>query len=335
MSRLEITGARLGDALGDLAGRVGLREDAAPLRAAVHRLAGRPLDLYASNQPWPSALGDAGLPFELSVKVGAGRTPVIGCTVDPTDYRLSVEQNLPIYAEECADVTTAPPSTFDTVLAPLSLDGIRHRHSPIMLGLRFAEGGASRESVYVRTDRWSAEQFAAAVPDVSRAVARDPSGVGDAAAPVVFGADYDGGRQVRWKTYHWLSADRRRLGQLVADVPDLMSCSLLIDRFIDNVNPSAGMATGFLQLSGDGSASQHKVFFFVGAWGWQDPARLGEVLALLTRDLGCDLAPLMRFRDVMASHAIPTRLSMIAVGGSVPDPSVSFYFVPTAPRAAV
>lgn len=323
-------------ALGELAVRMGLCANSAFIAEPVYRMTKQPFVLYSAHSTWPSTLGDNGVPVELSIKIDWSGEHHVRCVADPTDYRRSVGDNFAAYVAAAVDATHADPREVRQVLARLLADAPHHLAAPIMIGLDFGRAATNRSSVYVSTSWWSFDEFRQRLPEpatVLPTVAKE-HGTRVPPQPEVYGLDFIRGQAVRWKTYQWLPVRLEGLNVVGGHHPDLSSARLVYDWYAANVPPPQRETSAFLQVTVDACQVREKVFFFAPAWGWSTPDGLRDLLSFLVGDLGADLSPLIAIRNVLAEHQIPVRLTMIAVGGTMPGASISFYFVPHLSRGS-
>ena len=333
------------DAVAELSGALSPMADPAAARAQVRALVCDPLRLCGSHPRWPSQLGDDGLPLELSIK-DAGGIRGVRCTVDPCDYSRPHPDRLPeltAAARRCVGERLGgddpPPDpdggwavSPDRLLTRLLAGAPDRLPAPAMLSVGIGDPSLCRASVYARTAFWPAGTLAARLPGPATVLA------GEAAThstpvqhePEVIGVDYVAGRPTRWKSYHFLTVRPGRFADAVGSHPDLAPAAALYARFAPRVPAAAAARSGFLQVSAGSGTSRQKLFLFSACWGWSTPDGLAELLSFLP-SLGAPVDALPLVRRVLARHRIPVRLSMIALGGA-PDPSITYYVVPSRPR---
>ncbi|MEU8384838.1 hypothetical protein [Streptosporangium sp. NPDC048865] len=316
---------RLAAAFGDLAVRLGVRDDAGAVAREVLRIAG---------EPGPrSLLTGSAVPVEVSLKFGEGGVPSLRCVVDLVGYRPGDREDSLARARHVAGCSTPEQAARMSDLFEAHLAGApAGLPAPLMLGLGYGAGGRGRGTVYFRTGWLRPDELAARFPRLTETLGRAerlhgcdlPGGV------EVIGYDTAGGELTAWKTYKWLPADPdRAFGGRAGTHPDLLPAARLHDLFVTAARPRPADRSLFLQLSHDGTATRQKVFFFCAAWGWDDPAGLAELLGLLRRSYEHDLRPLLCLREAMAVREAGVRLGLIALGGDPRRPSLTFYFWPT------
>jgi hypothetical protein len=310
---------RLARAVGEAGAALGIRA-AAEITGRMLAFTREPMEQFHRHLNWPAALNDSGLPVELSLKVDGPGSVALRSVVDPTDYRLDAEGNLPHYVELStarAGCTTAGQAEVVRRLCRAHLDGVPpDLPSRLVHGLGFT-GERERGSLYFRTGWLDGPGFAARLPDAAALAAQ----AGDLPERVeVVGYDFTAGELRRTKLYTWLPVRPGGPGG-----PGVAGD--LFTRRAAAVPPAAREHAVFLQSSGPG-AVRRRLFFFPGAWGWSSPEGLRDLLSGLAGDYGVDLGPLILFRQVLARHDIRLRLSLVSLADG---PSATFYFLPVSP----
>ncbi|MBB2909815.1 hypothetical protein FHS43_001061 [Streptosporangium becharense] len=318
---------RLAAAFGDLAVRLGVRDDPATTAEELLRITGEPHR--------HSILTDSAVPVEVSVKLDERGTPSLRCVVDllghrPDDWGPSLEQARSVTGCRTVEHDACLADLFRTHLtgAPADLP------APVMLGLGHGTGGRSRGTVYFRTSWLDPDELAARLP-LRMETLREADhryGSGLPASVEVLGYDLVDGELTSWKSYRWLpAAPGRDLGDLAGTHPDLLPARRVHDRFVSAARPRPSDRSLFLQVTHGPAGTRQKVFFFCSAWGWDGPDGLSALLGLLHREFDHDLGPLLRLREATAAHGVAVRLGLIAVGGDPRRPRLTFYFWPVTP----
>ncbi|GAA2892130.1 hypothetical protein GCM10010517_56590 [Streptosporangium fragile] len=315
---------RLAAAFGDLAVRLGVRDDSAATAAELLRITGEPRR--------HSILTDSAVPVEVSVKLDERGVPSLRCVVDMVEHRADDWGHSLAHARS---VTGCATGEHDACLADLfraHLTGApAGLPAPLMLGLGHGPGGSRRGTVYFRTSWLGPDELTARFPLRMKTLgaadrhhgSRLPAGV------EVLGYDLAGGELTAWKSYRWLPVEPGRdLAERAGTHPDLVPARRVHDRFVSASRPRSPDRSLFLQLTHGPAGTRQKVFFFSSAWGWDDPEGLAALLGLLHREFDHDLGPLLRLREATAAHGIGVRLGMIALGGDPRRPSLTFYFWP-------
>ncbi|MER5647487.1 hypothetical protein [Streptosporangium sp. NPDC002524] len=316
---------RLATAFGDLAVRLGVRDDAGAVADELLRVTGEPRRR--------SLLTGSDVPVEVSLKLDERGVPSLRCVVDLVGHRPGEWADSLTRARSVAGCSTGEQAArmaglFEAHLAGAPAD----LPAPLMLGLGYGAGGGGRGTVYFRTGWLRPDELATRLPTLAETLGRAERlhGCGLPGAVEVIGYDLAGGELTAWKTYKWLPASRgRTLAKRAGTHPDLLPATRLHDLFVTAARPGPADRSLFLQLSHDGTTTRQKIFFLCAAWGWDDPAGLAELLGFLRRSYEHDLTPLLRLREAMAAHGTGVRLGLIALGGDARRPSLTFYFWPT------
>lgn len=315
---------RLAAAFGDLAVRLGVRDDAGATAAELLRITGEPRR--------HSILTDSAVPVEVSLKLDERGVPTLRCVIDMVEHRAGDWEHSLTHARSVTGCSTAEQAARLLELFRTHLAGAPAGFpAPLMLGLGYGAGGRRRGTVYFRTGWLGPDELAARFPlrTESLGKAERLHGCRLPGAVEVMGYDLVGGELTAWKTYKWLPVDPgRAFGDRAGTHPDLLPARRLHNRFVGVSRPTPADRSLFLQFSHDGAVTRQKVFFFCAAWGWDRPEGLAELLGFLQRTSGHDLGPLLRLRAAMAAHGAGVRLGLIAVGGALRRPSLTFYFWP-------
>ncbi|MDP9862640.1 MULTISPECIES: hypothetical protein [Streptosporangium] len=326
MASMDLTAtARLAAAFGDLAVRLGVRDDAGATAAELLRITGEPRR--------HSILTGSAVPVEVSLKLGEQGAPTLRCVIDMVEHRADDWEHSLAHARSVTGCSTEEQSACLLELFRTHLTGApADLPAPLMLGLGYGTGGRRRGTVYFRTGWLGPDELAARFPLRMKTLrqAEHLHGCRLPGAVEVMGYDLAGGELTAWKTYKWLPTDPdRAFGDRAGTHPDLLPARRLHDLFVTASRPRPADRSLFLQLSHDGTGTRQKVFFFCAAWGWDGPEGVAELLGSLQRAFGHDLGPLLRLREAMAARGVRVRLGLIAVGGDPRRPSLTFYFWPT------
>jgi len=332
---------RLARAMADLTHEMGLDIGPDHVRTDVHRLVEHVGSQYDRFARWPAVLNPSGLPFEVSLKMTTAGTD-LRCVVDTTDYAVGPAANWPSYVD-MAEFIAGPSSGVDkgpdsakssaslrSLLAAM-LDGVpAAMPSRLMHGLGYVGSGGRRGTLYFRT-RWL---------DAEGLGQRLPLAVCDEPARGVFGSyerpgeievlahDLADGQPHRTKLYTWIEArSDTDLDEIVAAEPSLAFGAALAGTRPENQRPGPEALFRQSALVKHG-ATEHRFFFFAGAWGWADQHGVAELLSTLAANTNLDLSVLSSLQRTFAAQGFRSTLGMVAAGGAVTDPSVTLYFWP-------
>ncbi|WP_433252670.1 hypothetical protein ACQPYK_08230 [Streptosporangium sp. CA-135522] len=316
---------RLAAAFGELAVRLGVRDDSAATAAELLRITGQPRR--------HSILTDSAVPVEVSLKLDERGEPSLRCVIDMVEHRAGDWEESLAHARSATGSSTEEHAASLLDLFRTHLTGApADLPAPLMLGLGYGAGGRRRGTVYFRTSWLGPQELAARFPLRMKTLAQAERlhGCGLPATVEVMGYDLADGELTAWKSYKWLPVDPARAFDVLAGThPDLVPARRLHDLFVAGSPPSPPERSLFLQLTHDRTGTRQKVFFFCSAWGWDTPEGLALLLGFLHRTFGHDLGALLELREVTAAHGIGVRLGMVALGGDSRRPCLTFYFWPT------
>ena len=315
----------------DLLVALGICDDPSAPALEFRSLVSTPWTLFQEDRRLCSPLTESGAPFEISLQLKGNGDPVLRYVVDTADRRETLAANRPRYFDQARAITAASETELQALFERHLGGAPAKTPARVMHGVGFARGGRRRTSLYFPMNWIDPDELARRLRDQMAELSRAHAllGLPPAQRLEVAGYDFVGTKLARWKTYSWLKlVEPSDFVPLAKAYPSLRPAVLLYETFLSQVAPLSRDRALFLQLAGDASGIQGKLFFFSWAWGWSGNDGLLRLIGFLDETFDLDFKALLQVRDAATRNNFALMMGLIAIGGDIRSPSVTFYFWP-------